>query len=72
VDEVLSAASARATELGLTDRSRVLSTLDWPAGVMDGLITVLAAGASLVQVTNADPAKLDKHAETERTTDVLV
>jgi hypothetical protein len=50
----------------------VLSTLDWPAGVLDGLVTVLAAGASLVQVTNPDPAKLDKHQETERTTSVLM
>ncbi|HEX6352476.1 TIGR03089 family protein [Actinophytocola sp.] len=72
VDEVLTAAARRAAELGYTPKSRVLSTLSWPAGVMDGLITVLSAGASLVQVTNADPAKLDKHQETERTTDVLM
>lgn len=71
VDTVLSAATDRASVLGFTPTSRVLSTLDWPAGVMDGLITVLAAGANLVQVTNADPAKLEKHKETERTTDVL-
>lgn len=71
VDQVVAAATTRAADLGLTGRSRVLSTLDWPAGVMDGLVTVLAAGASLVQVTNADPAKLSKHQETERTTDVL-
>lgn len=69
VDEVLAAADKRAEELGLTSKSRVLSTLDWPAGVLDGFVTVLAAGASLVQVTN--PAKLDRHKETERTTDVL-
>jgi hypothetical protein len=31
-------------------------------------VTVLAAGASLVQVSNADPGKLPKHEETERTT----
>jgi uncharacterized protein (TIGR03089 family) len=71
VDGVLSAADDRAAVLGLKPTSRVLSTLDWPAAVMDGLITVLAAGASLVQVTNADPSKLAKHQETERTTDVL-
>jgi uncharacterized protein (TIGR03089 family) len=70
VDEVLATAEKHAAELGLTPKSRVLSTLDWPAGVLDGLITVLAAGASLVQVTN--PTKLDRHAETERTTDVLM
>jgi uncharacterized protein (TIGR03089 family) len=69
VDDVLATAEKRAAELGLTPKSRVLSTLDWPAGVLDGLVTVLAAGASLVQVTN--PTKLDRHRETERTTDVL-
>jgi uncharacterized protein (TIGR03089 family) len=71
VDEILSMAASRASDLGLTPSSRVLSTLDWPANVMDGLITVLAAGASLVQVTNSEPAKLDKHKETERTTLML-
>ena len=71
VDEVLSKALSRAESLGITPSSRVLSTLDWPAGAMEGLVTVLAAGASLVQVTNADPEKLRKHAETERTTVTL-
>jgi hypothetical protein len=71
VDEVLTAAGKRAADLGLTPKSRVLSTLAWPAGVLDGFVAVLAAGASLVQVTNADPAKLNHHGETERTTDVL-
>lgn len=50
----------------------MLSTLEWPTGVVDGFVTVLAAGASLVQVTNADKEKLDRHQETERTTDVLL
>jgi uncharacterized protein (TIGR03089 family) len=71
VDEMLTAAAKHADYLGLTPKSRVLSTLEWPAGVLNGLVTVLAAGASLVQVTNADPAKLAKHQETERTTDLL-
>jgi hypothetical protein len=71
VDEILATAATRATELGLTPKSRVLSTLSWPTGIMDGLVAVLSAGASLVQVTNADPAKLEKHAQTERTTTVL-
>jgi uncharacterized protein (TIGR03089 family) len=72
VDEVLAVATTRAADVGFSTGSRVLSTLHWPAHVMDGLITVLAVGASLVQVTNADPAKLEKHQETERTTHVLV
>jgi uncharacterized protein (TIGR03089 family) len=71
VDEILAKAADRADDLGLTSSSRVLSILDWPARVMDGLVTVLAAGASLVQVTNSDPAALTKHEETERTTIML-
>ncbi|MGH3879521.1 MAG: TIGR03089 family protein [Actinophytocola sp.] len=69
VDEVLSTARSRAETLGLTSASRVLSTLDWtvPSGVLD-LVAILAAEASLVQVTNPDPARLPKYRETERTT----
>jgi uncharacterized protein (TIGR03089 family) len=71
VDEIVAKALSHAETLGITEGSRVLSTLDWPASAMEGMITVLMAGASLVQVTNADPEKLRKHAETERTTVVL-
>ncbi|MCA1655551.1 MAG: TIGR03089 family protein, partial [Pseudonocardiaceae bacterium] len=71
VDSVLATARARADQLGFTASSRVLSSVDWPAHVLDGLVAVLAAGASLVQVTNSDAAKLAKHGETERTTAVL-
>jgi uncharacterized protein (TIGR03089 family) len=71
VDGILAMAAERAADLGLTPESRVMSTLDWPAGVMDGLVTVLASGASLVQVTNSEAAKLDKHEEAERTTIML-
>lgn len=72
VDDLLALAAERAKALDLTSKSRVLSTLEWPTGVVDGFVTVLAAGASLVQVTNADKEKLDRHQETERTTDVLL
>lgn len=71
VDSVLASARARAAELGFAPSSRVLSTLDWPGGVADGLLAVLAAGASLVQVTNPDPDKVKKHGEAERTTVAL-
>jgi uncharacterized protein (TIGR03089 family) len=71
VDEILAKSAERADDLGLTSSSRVLSTLDWPASLMDGFVTVLAAGATLVQVSNSEPAKLDKHEETERTTIML-
>ena len=71
VDQVLAKALSHAETLGIKTGDRVMSTLDWPASVMEGFVTVLAAGASLVQVTNADSEKLRKHAETERTTAVL-
>lgn len=70
VDEVLTEARKHANSLALTAESRVLSTMDWtvPAGVLAGFVAVLAAGASLVQVTNPDPDRLARHRETERTT----
>ncbi len=70
VDEVLAAARERAGRNGLTAGSRVLSTMEWsvPEGVMAGLLTVLAVGASLVQVSNPDADRLAKHAGTERVT----
>ncbi|GAB3452801.1 TIGR03089 family protein [Actinophytocola sediminis] len=70
VDDVLTDARKRAESLGLTGNSRVLSTMDWtvPDGVLAGFVTVLAAGASLVQVTNPDPDRVTRHRESERTT----
>ena len=46
----------------------MLSTLEWGTldGVADGLLAVLAAGASLVQCRNADPAALDRRADAEK------
>ena len=37
-------------------------------GILDGFVSVLAAGASLVQVSNPDETQLARHASTERTT----
>jgi uncharacterized protein (TIGR03089 family) len=70
IGEVLAAARARAGELGLSRSDRVLSTLEWntTTGLRDGLLAVLAAQASLVQVRNPDEAALDRRAATERTT----
>lgn len=70
VDEVLTMARERTAALGLTRESRVLSTRDWtfPDGVVDCVLAVLTAGASLVQVTNPDPATLDGIRAAERTT----
>ena len=73
VDETLATARKNAEPLAIDATSRVLSTLDWtvPDGVRDGVLVPFAAGASLVQVTNADPAKLAQHNATERATHVL-
>ena len=69
VDEVLAGARSLAAELGLSAGDLVLSSLDWSSeGLTDGLLEVLAAGASLVQVANADDDRLDRKAESERTT----
>jgi uncharacterized protein (TIGR03089 family) len=70
IAEVLAGARARAAELGLSRSDRVLSTLEWntAAGLRDGLLAVLAAEASLVQVRNPDEAALERRAATERTT----
>lgn len=74
VDQLLAIAHSRAETLGLDARSRLLSTIDWtlPTGVVDALLAPLAAGASLVQVTNPDQDKLVSHRTTERTTTDLL
>ena len=69
VDEVLAGARARAAELGLSTGDRVLSTRDWSGdGLRDGLLAVLAAGASLVQCRNTPEEALARRAEQERAT----
>jgi hypothetical protein len=51
----------------------VLSSASWsgPAELVDGLLAVMAVGASLVQVANPDPAALQRRVETEKVTRVL-
>ncbi|GAA1222082.1 TIGR03089 family protein [Pseudonocardia alaniniphila] len=70
VAEVLADARARAAALGLTGSDRVLSTLEWSTtdGLGNGLLAVLAAGASLVQVRNPAADAMERRAATERTT----
>jgi uncharacterized protein (TIGR03089 family) len=70
ISEVLADARARGGALGLSRSDRVLSTLEWntDTGLRDGLLAVLAAEASLVQVRNPDEAALERRAATERTT----
>jgi uncharacterized protein (TIGR03089 family) len=70
VAEVLTTARTRAGTLGLAPGDRVLSTLDWYRrdGLVDGLLAVLVAGASLVQVRHPDPTRLDARTVSERVT----
>jgi uncharacterized protein (TIGR03089 family) len=73
VDEVLAACQTSAATRGLTAADRVLSTASWdrPDDVIEGLLAVLAVGASLVQVANPDPSALPRRMETEKVTRVL-
>ena len=73
VAEALADARTRATALGIGAGDRVLSTREWGAadgltaeGVTGGLLAVLAAGASLVQCRNADPAALERRVAAEK------
>jgi uncharacterized protein (TIGR03089 family) len=70
VAEVVADARARAERLGIGAADRVLSTAEWSTldGVADGLLAVLAAGASLVQCRHADPAALERRARAEKVT----
>ncbi|WP_405485487.1 TIGR03089 family protein [Nocardia sp. NBC_00511] len=70
VSEVLEQARKSAARQGFTAEDRVLAagTWDTPAELVDGLVAVLAAGASLVQVANPDPDAQERRAGTERVT----
>ena len=73
VDEILADCENSAAARGLTPKDRVLSSASWsgPAELVDGLLAVMAVGASLVQVANPDPAALQRRVETEKVTRVL-
>lgn len=68
--DVLDAAGTSAATQGFGIDDRILATADWTttADIVDGFVAVLAAGASLVQVANADPAALDRKIATEKIT----
>ncbi len=73
VAEVLSAARDSAAAQGFSSADRVMSTAAWstPEEVVDALVAVLVAGASLVQVANPDPGVLPRRRETEKVTRTL-
>jgi uncharacterized protein (TIGR03089 family) len=68
VAEVLAEARDRVDALGLAATDRVLSTREWTTldGLRDGLLAVLAAGASLVQVAHPEDAALDRRYVAEK------
>lgn len=72
VEQILRDCAASAAARGLTAADRVLSTASWagPDELVDGLLAILAAGASLVQVANPDPAMLQRRIATEKVTRV--
>ena len=65
--------STSAAARQLTSSDRVLSTASWtrPDDLVDGLLSILAVGASLVQVANPDPSALERRIATEKVTRVL-
>jgi uncharacterized protein (TIGR03089 family) len=74
VEQLVDAARRRAGELGLGPDDRVLCTDSWDSDPSP-LLTVLAAGGSLVQCTGtdpaADPAALQRRCDQERVTAAL-
>jgi uncharacterized protein (TIGR03089 family) len=69
-DDVLALAMNSAAAQSLTAQDRVLSTMHWntDSQLVDGLVAVFAAGASLVQVGNPDVLLIEKRRESERVT----
>jgi uncharacterized protein (TIGR03089 family) len=70
VEQVLNACRKTAAATALTADDRVLSTAPWstPDDVVDGMLSVLAVGGSLVYVANPDPAALPRRTQTEKVT----
>jgi uncharacterized protein (TIGR03089 family) len=73
VDDVLTTARNAAAAKGLTNTDRVLSTAGWDTAeaLLDNMLGVFAAGASLVQVAHPDPAAMQRRTETEKVTRTL-
>jgi uncharacterized protein (TIGR03089 family) len=73
VDEVVARARNTATTRGFASTDRVLSSAGWNTGeaLVDNMLAVFAAGASLVQVANPDPAALQRRRDTENVTRLL-
>lgn len=70
VDDVVASARAAAGAQNVTSGDRVLSTRPWTTAddVVTGLLSVLAVGASLVQVSNPDPGAMERRVVAEKVT----
>ncbi|HEY1839805.1 MAG TPA: TIGR03089 family protein [Mycobacterium sp.] len=73
VDQVLDACHKAVAAKALTAGDRAVSTAPWNTAddVVDGLLSVLSAGGSLVYVANPDPAALPRRMQTEKVTRTL-
>ncbi|WP_109492826.1 TIGR03089 family protein [Mycobacteroides chelonae] len=73
VGDVAAAARESATAQGITAEDRVLSTGSWdsPDKLIENLLAVLIAGASLVQVANPDPGAQERRVTSEKVTRTL-
>src|ERR1700733_13155382 len=73
VEQVLDACQKSAAAMALTTDDRVLSTAPWSTAddVINGLLSVLVVGGSLVYVANPDPGALPRRTETEKVTRTL-
>jgi uncharacterized protein (TIGR03089 family) len=73
VEEVLADCRSSAAARDLTANDRVLSSASWGRAddLVDGLLSIMAVGASLVQVANPDPGALKRRIESEKVTRVL-
>ncbi|WP_371744006.1 TIGR03089 family protein [Mycobacterium sp. DL592] len=73
VDEIITAARDSASSAGLTAKDRVMSSLSWSTTqeIVDNLLAVFVAGASLVQVAHPELGLLERRAQTEKVTRTL-
>ncbi|TWP48334.1 TIGR03089 family protein [Lentzea tibetensis] len=68
VDSLVAAARTRAAALGIGLDSRVMSTVEWPGGLLDGFLAVLAGGGTLVQVSSPDAERMPARRDSEKIT----
>jgi len=77
VEQILADCRNSSAAKGLTAADRVLSSASWnqPGDLVDGLLSIMAVGASLVQVahadSNPDPVARQRRIEAEKVTRVL-